>query len=157
MKKISGYGLARFSVFALLVLALAIVLPAQIQNGQFQGTVLDQSGAAVPNATVTATNAATGQSFTAHSSGSGFYSMNQLPVGTYDVKASAQGFKAAEAKAQTLNAGMIEALNFKLTVGEVTQTVEVTTAAPLVQTDDPRLSSTVNAQQIANLPLNGRN
>src|ERR1051326_7510122 len=84
MKKISGYGLARFSVFALLVLALAIVLPAQIQNGQFQGTILDQSGAAVPNATVTATNSATGQSFTAHSSNSGFYTMNQVPVGTYN-------------------------------------------------------------------------
>jgi len=100
MKKISGYGLARFSVFALLVLALAIVLPAQIQNGQFQGTILDQSGAAVPNATVTATNSATGQTFTAHSSNSGFYTMNQVPVGTYNVKASAQGFKAAEAKSQ---------------------------------------------------------
>src|ERR1051326_435652 len=157
MKKFSAVAFARFSVVALIVLALAITLPAQIQTGQFQGTVLDQSGAAVPNATVTATNNSTGQAFTAHSSGSGFYTLNQLPAATYNIKVTAQGFKAAESKASVLNAGMIEALNFKLTVGEVTQTVEVTSAAPLVQTDDPKLSSTVGAQQIANLPLNGRN
>lgn len=157
MKKSSAFAFARYSAVALIVLALAITLPAQVQTGQFQGTVLDQSGAAVPNATVTATNNATGQSFTAHSSGSGFYTLNQLPAATYNIKATAQGFKAAESKASVLNAGMIEALNFKLTVGEVTQTVEVTSAAPLVQTDDPKLSSTVGAQQIANLPLNGRN
>ena len=144
-------------IFCVLFLVCTSLAWAQVQNGQFQGTVLDQSGAAVPNATVTATNAATGQAFTAHSSASGFYSLNQLPIGNYSVKASAQGFKAAETKNQALNAGMIEALNFKLTIGEVTQTVEVTSAAPLVQTDDPKLSATVGSQQIANLPLNGRN
>ena len=62
MKNFSAVTLARFSFCVLIVLALAVTLPAQVENGQYQGTILDQSGAAVPNATVTATNQATGRS-----------------------------------------------------------------------------------------------
>src|SRR5262245_6412733 len=111
------------------MLLVGVQLWSQVQNSQLQGTILDQSGAAVASATVTATNRATGQTFTATSSSSGFYTVNQLPIGSYDVKVSARGFKTTETKDQTLNAGVIKALNFKLTVGEVAETVEVSDVA----------------------------
>src|SRR5262249_62363462 len=108
-------------------------------NSQLQGTILDQSGAAVANATVTATNHAPVKTFTATSSTSGFYALNQLPIGSYDVKISAKGFKTTETRDQTFNAGVIKTLNFKLTVGEVAETVEVTDVAVGVNTEDSKL------------------
>ena len=89
MKNFSAVTLARFSFLVLVVLALAVTLPAQQENGQFQGTILDQSGAAVPNATVTATNQATGQGFKSTTSQTGFYSLPALPVGQYSMKVEA--------------------------------------------------------------------
>src|SRR5438105_12193685 len=146
-----------FCVSLVLVVSFAILLPAQVENGQYQGTVLDQSGAAVPNATVTATNQATGQSQKATTSQSGFYVIPQLLVGQYTVKVEAPGFKTESAKNQTVNAGVVSRLDFKLAVGQVTETVEVTEVAVAVNTEDAKLANTVGATQIQNLPLNGRN
>src|SRR5438309_11981131 len=157
MKNFSAVTLARFSFIGLIVLALTVTLTAQVQNGQYQGTVLDQSGAAVPNATVTATEQGTGQSFKATTSQTGFYVIPQLPVGQYTVKVEAPNFKTESAKNQTVNAGVISRLDFKLAVGQVTETVEVTDVAVAVNTEDAKLSNTVGATQISNMPLNGRN
>src|SRR5438067_1899498 len=157
MKNFSAVTLARFSFIGLIVLALTVTLSAQVQNGQYQGTVLDQSGAAVPNATVSATEQGTGQSFKATTSQTGFYVIPQLPVGQYTVKVEASGFKTESAKNQTVNAGVISRLDFKLAVGQVTETVEVTDVAVAVNTEDAKLATTVGATQIQNLPLNGRN
>src|SRR5438105_9362771 len=140
-----------------LILSFAAQLPAQVENGQYQGTILDQSGAAVPNATVTATNQATGRSQKATTSQSGFYVIPALLVGQYTVKVEAPGFKTESAKNQTVNAGVVSRLDFKLAVGQVTETVEVTDVAVAVNTEDAKLSNTVGATQIQNLPLNGRN
>src|SRR5437667_11743935 len=157
MKNFSAVTLARFSFCVLIVLALAVTLPAQVENGQYQGTILDQSGAAVPNATVTAINQATGQSQKATTSQSGFYIIPQLLVGQYTVKVEAPGFKTESAKNQTVNAGVVSRLDFKLAVGQVTETVEVTDVAVAVNTEDAKLANTVGATQIQNMPLNGRN
>src|SRR5438105_9809860 len=157
MKNFSAVTLARFSFCVLIVLALAVTLPAQVENGQYQGTVLDQSGAAVPNATVTATNQATGRSQKATTSQSGFYVIPALLVGQYTVKVEAPGFKTESAKNQTVNAGVVSRLNFKLAVGQVTETVEVTDVAVAVNTEDAKLANTVGTTQIQNMPLNGRN
>ena len=157
MKNFSAVTLARFSFCVLIVLALAVTLPAQVENGQYQGTILDQSGAAVPNATVTATNQATGRSQKATTSQSGFYVIPALLVGQYTVKVEAPGFKTESAKNQTVNAGVVSRLDFKLAVGQVTETVEVTDVAVAVNTEDAKLANTVGATQIQNMPLNGRN
>src|SRR5262245_22056765 len=138
-------------------LALTVTLSAQIQNGQFQGTILDQSGAAVPNATVTATQEGTGQKFTATTSNTGYYTIPQLPIGQYKVVVEAQGFKSVTAANQTANAGVISRLDFKLAVGQRTETVEVTDVATQVNTEDFKLANTIGSTQINNLPLNGRN
>src|SRR6266850_4587685 len=106
--------LVRFCLVAFTALALTITLSAQVQNGQFQGTVLDQSGAAVPNATVTAAQEGTGQKFTATTSNTGYYVIPQLPIGQYKVTVEAQGFKSVSAANQTANAGVIQRLDFKL-------------------------------------------
>src|ERR671935_2411272 len=149
--------LTRFFLVLCTALALTVTLSAQVQNGQFQGTVLDQSGAAVPNAKVTATNEGTGQKITANTNNSGFYSIPQLPVGQYKLSVEATGFKSVTAANQTVNAGVIHRLDFKLPVGQRTETVEVTDIATAVNTEDFKLANTVGATQIANLPLNGRN
>ena len=136
---------------------MQVTLPAQIQNGQFQGTVLDQSGAAVPSASVTATNEGTGRNFTAQTSQTGFFSLQQLPPGQYTIKVEAPNFKTVATKNQVLNAGVIQRVDFKLSVGQRSETVEVTDIASAVNTEDSKLAGTVSATQVANLPLNGRN
>src|SRR5919204_5510130 len=135
--------LTRFFLVLCTALALTVTLSAQVQNGQFQGTILDQSGAAVPNATVTATQEGTGQKFTANTSNTGFYVLPQLPVGQYKVGVEAQGFKSVSAANQTANAGVIQRLDFKLSVGQRTETVEVTDIATTVNTEDAKLANTV--------------
>src|SRR4029077_7422833 len=75
----------------------------------------------------------------------------------YTIKVEAPGFKSEESKNQTVNAGVIAALNFTLSIGQVTETVEVTDVGVAVNTEDSKLATTVGSTQIQNLPLNGRN
>src|SRR5207302_3662044 len=88
---------------------------------------------------------------------SGAYTAQNLPVGQYSISTQAPNFKTSTQNNVTLNAGTIARVDFKLEVGQVSQTVEVTGEAAAVSTEDSRLSTTINASQIANLPLNGRN
>jgi hypothetical protein len=145
-------------LFFLISLAvLAGVATAQVQNGQFTGTVLDPSGAAIPNAKVTVTNTGTNLSSTITTSQTGLYNARELPPGTYRITAEAPGFRTSTNTAVTLNAGSIQRVDFKMELGQATQTVEVSGEAAAVQTDDSKLASTVSSTQIENLPLNGRN
>ena len=152
----SKFLLRATALFAFLVV-FAFSLSAQIQNGSFTGTVLDPSGAAIPNAKVTLKNMGTGLSVTATSNQTGLYNARELPPGNYSITAQAQGFKTSTLTNMTLNAGSIQRADFHLEVGQVSQTVEVSGAAPPVDTEDSKLSTTVNSTQISNLPLNGRN
>jgi hypothetical protein len=143
------------AVFA--VLALSFSAFAQVQNGQFNGTVIDPTGAAVANAKVTATNPATNLSVSVTTNSNGNYSLKELPVGTYKLTAEAPGFKTFSDNNVVLNAGLIEHVDFKLQIGKASEVVEVIGAAAQVNTDDSKLSETVTSSQITNLPLNGRN
>ena len=143
------------AVFALL--ALACTGFAQVQNGQFTGTVTDPSGAAVPNAKVTVSNQATGLSTTVTTNQSGLYTAKELPVGTYKLTAEASGFKTTSDTNVVLNAGSIAHVDFKMQLGQAKEVVEVTGAVAEVNTEDSKLASTVSSTQISNLPLNGRN
>lgn len=145
-------------LFLLMSLAvLAGVVTAQVQNGQFNGTVLDPSGAAIPNAKVTISNVGTGLSVTATTNQTGLYVARELPPGTYRISTEAAGFRTAVNNNVTLNAGAIARVDFKMELGQATQTVEVSGEAATVQTDDAKLYSTVNSTQISNTPLSGRN
>src|SRR5216683_1662081 len=141
--------------FSLLVLVLGAA--AQVQNGQFTGTVTDPSGAAIANAKVTVTNIGTNLSVTTTSNETGLYTVKELPVGTYRITTEARGFKTSTNTNVGLNAGTIARVDFKMELGQTREVVEVTGEAANVNTEDSKLASTVNSTQIANLPLNGHN
>jgi len=97
----------RATALFIFVFVFAFSLPAQVQNGQFSGTVLDQSGAAIPNAKITVKNAATGLTQTVTSNQTGSFVVRELPPGQYSVSAQAQGFKTSTLTNMNLNAGSI--------------------------------------------------
>jgi hypothetical protein len=148
---------SRFALLTLIVLLCALTAMAQIQNGQFAGTVTDPSGAAVPNAKITMTNAATGLSVTATSNGTGAYQVSELPPGTYKVTIEAAGFKTYSDSGVTLNAGSTTHVDAKMVLGQTREVVEVTGESSQVNTEEAKLSTTISTAQIENLPLNGRN
>src|SRR5215467_12874730 len=147
----------RFGLACFAVLVTAFTAAAQVQNGQFQGTVTDPSGAAIASANVTVTNQETNLSVTVSTNSSGLYSAKELPIGTYKLSVEAQGFKTAANTGVVLNAGVIAHVDFKLQIGKATEVIEVTGAAAAVNTEDSKLATTVTSTQITNLPLNGRN
>jgi hypothetical protein len=143
-------------VFVALLFASSTGL-AQIQNGQFTGTVSDPTGAAIPNARVTATNTATNLSLTTTTNASGLYTLRELPPGTYDLSVTAASFRDFSNKSLTIYAGTITRADAKMLLGQAKEIVEVSGEAALVQTDDSKLANIVTGTQVANLPLNGRN
>jgi hypothetical protein len=141
--------------FSLLVLVLGAA--AQIQNGQFSGTITDPSGAAISGAKVTVTNMGTNLAITTTSNDTGLYTVKELPVGNYRITAEMKGFKTSTDTNVALNAGTIARVDFKMELGQTREVVEVTGESAIVNTEDSKLASTVNSSQIASLPLNGRN
>src|ERR1700733_2271673 len=147
----------RFSLVYFCFLILVLGAAAQVQNGQFTGTVTDPSGAAIGSAKVTVTNIGTNFSVTTTSNDTGLYTVKELTVGTYRVTAEAKGFKTVTNNSVDLNAGVIARVDFKMELGQTREVIEVTGEAAAVNTEDSRLSTTVSSTQINNLPLNGRN
>src|SRR5216683_3612754 len=143
------------AVFA--VLALTFSAFAQVQNGQFTGTVTDPTGAAIANAKITVTNPAIDLNLTTTTNSSGNYTVKEVPIGTYKLTVEAPGFKSVSNNGVQANAGTIAHVDFKLQIGKASEVIEVTGAAAAVNTEDSKLASTVTSAQIANLPLNGRN
>ena len=146
----------RVQCIGVAILALAFAASAQVQNGQFTGTVTDPSGAALPNARVTITNQGTGLSVTATTNQSGLYVAKELPIGTYKLTTEASGFKTASDTNVVLNAGVIAHVDFKMQLGQAKEVIEVTGGAVAVQTDDAKLYSTVGSNVIENTVLQGR-
>src|SRR3954464_8454362 len=149
-------ALAKFFLLLTITL-LATALFAQVQNGQIRGTVTDPQGAAVSGAKVTVTNPATSRQVTYTTSDTGAFFAPELPPGTYKVTVESPGFKSTSATNVVVNAGTNTRADIKLTVGETSQTVEVTDVVRPVETEDSKLANIVTSSQIANLPLNGRN
>jgi hypothetical protein len=144
-------------LFFLALLAGATSLSAQAVNGTILGTVVDATGAAVPNAQVTIV--LTGQSalHTTVTNESGNFTEPDLPSGTYSVSVTAKGFKKETHENIALATNTTERVDFSLPPGDVNETVTVTTAPPLLQTDRADISTTIEARQIANLPLSSGN
>src|SRR5260370_41639410 len=104
------------AVFA--VLAVTLSAFAQVQNGQFEGAVTDPTGAAIANAKVTVTNAATNLSVSTTTNSSGNYTVKEMPVGSYKLTAETPGFKTVANKRMQANAGTIAHVDFKLQIGK---------------------------------------
>src|SRR5437667_1247651 len=125
-------------------------------TGSFSGTVSDNSGAVVAGAKITIIAQATNISREATTDDSGHYLVPLLAVGDYTVRVEAPGFKSAESKDQRLQVDEHRELDFKLVPASVTTSVEVSATEVAVQTTNPTLGQVITAQQVADLPLNGR-
>jgi Carboxypeptidase regulatory-like domain/TonB dependent receptor-like, beta-barrel len=147
----------RIGLGVLFVLIGVGVALAQLPSGTILGVVKDASGGVVPGAAVTARSVDTGQSRSAVTEADGSYRFNALPVGNYEVRVEAKGFQVAVHSGLTLTVAQQAVVNFALQVGAASQTVVVTTEAPLVNTTSGSLGGLVNEQKVADLPLNGRN
>ncbi len=142
--------------FVLTFLLLSSLALAQRDLGTLTGTVTDPSGAAVPNAKVTITEDSTGVSYDVVTGAGGEYTRPLLKPGTYTLVVEAAGFRKAEQKNVLITAGDRVGANIVLTVGDVSQTLEVTAAAPLLQTETAVQGVNLNSSQIEDLPLGGQ-
>ncbi len=143
-----------------LVFFLAFSLTGMAQTasqGSIEGTVLDQSGAAVPSASVTVTNKATGVTFSTSTDDSGFFRFPVLSVGKYDLKAEKTGFAVMNQTDIIVTVGSKIALSLKMPLAGQVATVSVTGETPLVETTRTSLTGTIAERSIASLPVNGRN
>jgi hypothetical protein len=126
-------------------------------NGRIKGTVVDATGAVVPNVVVVATNQLTGVKYTTKSAGDGAYFFAELPIGTYSISSSAPGFKSFSAKGivLTIDQEYVEPIVFS--TGSASETVEVAADSIQVNTTDMQLNNIVDSTEIEELPLLGRN
>ena len=143
-----------FCVWALLTPAF---LFGQVGGtASLSGRVTDASSAAVPTATVTIKNTATGANQTVNTDEQGRYTLADLPIGQYDLTASKTGFQNAVRSGLAVTVGSVSVIDFQLTVGQATESVSVSAEASQVQTTTSAVSSLVNQTQMRELPLNGR-
>src|SRR5882724_4667374 len=142
-------------ICALGLLFSATPLRAQVSGATLSGTITDAQGGAVIGAKISARNGATAVTTDSTTNASGAYSIVNLLPADYEVSVSSPGFRTAVSKV-TLTVGAQQAMSIALTVGEVSQTVEVTGAAPVIETTNATLSGNVESAQIVELPLNGR-
>ncbi len=145
--------------FILLAAIFLWVKPSfgQIDQGAIRGTVLDQTGAVVPGAKVTLKNQDTGLTLDVLTAQDGAYSFSPIKIGTYTVSVSKPGFQTVTHPDIDVHVNEQVKADFTLTPGQVTQTVEVTSALPLLQTQSSTVGQDITSQQVNDLPLNGRN
>ncbi len=131
---------------------------AQTVVGRISGTVQDANGASVPNASVKVINSANNSERVVTTDDNGFYTITNLPVGTYTIEAEQKGYKKALVSGQSVTADARLTVDLKLEVGEVSETVEIVGASgETVNTTSGEVSRVVDQQQVQNLALNGRN
>ncbi|WP_263417158.1 TonB-dependent receptor [Terriglobus albidus] len=143
-----------------MALCLAILfpgqLPAQSDTGRVTGTVTDATGAVIPGATVTLVNTDTGATQTATTNGEGFYNFSAVVRGNYRVDAAMTGF-AKNTQTFVLQVSQVETADFHLAPGEQSTTIDVTSAAPVVNLSTSSTGAVVEGRQVTELPINGRN
>ena len=147
---------AKFSLVLILILCLTGLALAQTDTARLYGTITDPTGAVLPNATITLTDAANGRMVTALTSDSGSYVLNALPVGKYHLEVKKEGFKTATVDL-ALQVSQVQEVSLKLETGSATTTVEVTGDVPIVDTATSSAGEVIEGRQVVDLPLNGRN
>ncbi|HBY64345.1 MAG TPA: hypothetical protein DEH78_31365, partial [Solibacterales bacterium] len=155
---LNGGRMRLFVKFTVTFLCLLLaVASAQEFRATISGYVYDATGAAVPNATVQATNVANNESTTGTSDSSGAYTIPFLRPGQYKVVVTAKGFKTYNRENLVLEVGKIVGLNINLEVGQLTESINVTAETALLETQSASRVGVVNTTQVAELPLNSRN
>jgi hypothetical protein len=139
----------------------ALMLPglmlAQSSDAVLVGIVVDASGSVLPGSTITATNTATGVSREVVSNETGAYRIGPLTPGTYEVRSNRPGFKTKIQSNVVLQTGATLKIDFSLDVGDVSERVEVTAAAPMLQTQETSVGGVITTSQLERIPVNGRN
>jgi hypothetical protein len=158
MKRYAFAWILRNMLTAAVLAALgATSLQAQVDTGSITGSVTDASGAVVSGAKVTLTNEGTAASLSTTTGSAGNYEFNPVKIGSYKIEIAAPGFKTEVRTHVAVDVSSNVLSNFKLQPGAVSETVEVTSEAPLLQSQDASVGQVVNQQSVNNLPLNGRN
>src|SRR5579864_2577276 len=148
------------SILVCAIMLFGVIQPlvfAQLTTGGIVGTVSDPSGSRIPGVTVTALQIETSTPTTTTTDSEGSYSATNLKIGTYTVSFQKQGFQRSVESNIDVGIGQVVRVDVALKVGGVTQTVEVTGAAPLLQTETSSLGTIETEKRIVELPLNGRN
>jgi Carboxypeptidase regulatory-like domain len=150
---------SRFLVLLTVVGLAAMLTPAwgQEVTAAIVGTVTDASGAPIKGASVKATDTERGTVWAAETNETGSYNLLRLPIGTYKVKVTVPGFQTAEHPAFALELNQTARINVQLKVGKVSETVEVTGSAPVLQTEDAQVGTVMDSNSITNLALTSRN
>ena len=143
-------------LFAFLILLTVTASYGQVVTGAILGRVTDTTGAVVPGVSVQIQNVDTGFSQAVQTDAGGRYAARNLPLGNYSVTVQQPGFQSQVRRGIVLTVGSEANVNMELAVGNVQESVEVTAAAPTIETTTAALSGLVDRQQIRDLPLNGR-
>jgi outer membrane receptor protein involved in Fe transport len=146
----------RFALCVSFLLLLVAPAFAQTESARIVGNVTDQSGAALPGATVTVTDLGTERAVTANAGDDGAYSVTNLAPGRYRIEVTQSGFKTTRQEV-TLEVQQVATLDFALETGGVSEVIEVTADAPLVEAATSAIGESITGRQIVELPLNGRN
>ncbi len=140
----------------LLVGLFLLTSPMLAQFAAITGRVTDASGGVLPNVRVSAKNEATAATTLAETNQDGYFTLPNLPVGSYTVEAQRQGFSTEQIKDLRLQVGQTARLDIQLKVGDVVTTVDVQGLAPVIQSETSSVGSVVESRQILGVPLNGR-
>src|SRR5579885_2637823 len=143
-------------ILGMLLLALAPVCLAQVQAGRIVGTITDPNQAVVPNATVRVTNTGTNQSTVVQTNADGDYTVTPLNPGIYNVSITAPGFQTARIQKVEVQVNQAVRADAQLQLGSTATTIEVTAAAPLLNSEQGSRGTVVTNREIIDLPLNGR-
>ena len=141
------------SILAIFLLSVAQLAFSQAVNGTLLGTVTDTSGAAVPGANVVATETSTGVHHESVTNESGNYTFPDLPPGAYSITVEAKSFKKATQQNVQLLSNSAVRVDVAMQLGDVSETVTVTTAPPVLQTDRADISTKIETQQVVDMPL----
>ncbi len=153
----SGSFAALFSILTTVLLVATAALGQGAYQAQIRGTLTDQSGAVVANATITITNDATSISQSATSDDHGQYLLGELRPAVYTIKAQASGFRVSEKKNVVLQVDQQTTVDFVLHPMGVSETMEVTETAPLLDTESATLGTDISSEYVHELPLANRN
>jgi len=140
----------------ILILGASSIAWSQQAAGSITGTVVDPSGSAVVNATVIVRDVDRGTTWTTKTSSSGLYEFPQIPVGNVEVKAEASGFAAEVRNSFNLILNQVAHVDFQMKLGKVNETVDVTSAPPLLQTGSTEIGTVLGADVVTALPLASR-
>jgi carboxypeptidase family protein len=154
MRNLRDYARRTLVVVGILLLAGAGAFA--VVTASISGTVTDASGLVVSGATVTATDVATGAATTQRTNGQGFYSFQELPLGTYTVDVQQTGFKAYRQTGVVLDVNSALTIDVKLQVGQATDTVEVQSDALHVEAVNTQMGEVIEGKEMTDVPLNGR-